>query len=547
HFSLYWQGICLERAYLPTIQLFAGLSAGVIPEQWKQELNTSEYFTTTDDILFPTTPSTDPGSLHHFLYTVRSHSIPMERGRCMVSVPDQLAQFGMTPKKSHEVDNFSSYVAQLTSKLNITQVLDVGSGKGYLSQHLSLSQRLCVVGVDAQVSNTLGAHTRNEKVYKAWKSASNPSKPRRDHHQRLPSEGTLAADTFTGKLNLSTLFNEEGSSPADYEMEEGESVKKMDDCRKTSPSFSGSEDEENKTEEGVDKSAHKISQIGLQNSSARRVKDFFVHNQEQHRKSGEISKMQATHNVLQVTPHESTFGKGQKEEEETKHVDLEQAQNSTGVSVAQTDGVSFTPLTQLISLANIGEDDVASESTGQESILEVAERESGGRFVRQGHTCIVGLHTCGNLGGVALRLFLRQPQLRAVCVVGCCYHHITEEKEEKTGCCKDAGFPMSNFLQTHGAFIGRTGRMLACQAASRVSLISSGAALESVFRRAVLQVLLQRDYPDMFATRGKTLVCGENEKSPPIVSRLRPTSAREVGSQLEQSFRRGSGCSVQRV
>ena len=260
------------------------------------------------------------------------------------------------------------------------------------------------------------------QVYKAWKSASNPSKPRRDHHQRLPSEGTLAVDTFTGKLNLSTLFNEEGSSPADYEMEEGESVKKMD---------------------------------------------------EQHRKSGEISKMQATHNVLQVTPHESTFGKGQKEEEETKHVDLEQAQNSTGVSVAETDGVSFTPLTQLISLANIGEDDVASESTGQESILEVAERESGGRFVRQGHTCIVGLHTCGNLGGVALRLFLRQPQLRAVCVVGCCYHHITEEKEEKTGwekwclfpenfvfnfvgCCKDAGFPMSNFLQTHGAFIGKT-------------------------------------------------------------------------------------------
>jgi hypothetical protein len=467
----------------------------------------------------------------------------------MVSVPDQLAQFGMTPKKSHEVDNFSSYVAQLTSKLNITQVLDVGSGKGYLSQHLSLSQRLCVVGVDAQVSNTLGAHTRNEKVYKAWKSASNPSKPRRDHHQRLPSEGTLAADTFTGKLNLSTLFNEEGSSPADYEMEEGESVKKMDDCRKTSPSFSGSEDEEKKTEEGVDKSAHKISQIGLQNSSARRVKDFFVHNQEQHRKSGEISKMQATHNVLQVTPHESTFGKGQKEEE-TKHVDLEQAQISTGVSVAQTDGVSFTPLTQLISLANIGEDDVASESTGQESILEVAERESGGRFVRQGHTCIVGLHTCGNLGGVALRLFLQQPQLRAVCVVGCCYHHITEEKEEKTGCCKDAGFPMSNFLQTHGAFIGRTGRMLACQAASRVSLISSGAALESVFRRAVLQVLLQRDYPDVIATRGRTLVVGRMRRAPQsfqdyvqrALGKLDLNSSRVSGEEVAAAYREfGSG------
>ena len=37
-------------------------------------------------------------------------------------------------------------------------------------------------------------------------------------------------------------------------------------------------------------------------------------------------------------------------------------------------------------------------------------------------------------------------------------------------------------------YVGRTMRMLACQAASRLTAISSGAALESVFRRAVLQV-----------------------------------------------------------
>ena len=276
-----------------------------------------------------------------------------------------------------------------------------------------------------------------------WKSASNPGKLRRNHQQCLPSEDTLPTDTFTGKLNLSSLFNEE-ESPADYEMEEGESARKIDDCGKTPLSFSSSEDEENKTEGGVDKSAHKISQIGLRNSSGRgneEVKDFIMHNHEQHQKSNEISKMQATHNV---SPHESTFGKGQREEE-TKHMDLKQARNSTGVSVSQTDGVSFTPLTQLISLANIGEDEAAPESRGGESILEVAEKESGGRFVSQGHTCIVGLHTCGDLGGVALRLFLRQPQLRAVCVVGCCYHHITEEKDEKTGWGKWCLFP-ENFV-----------------------------------------------------------------------------------------------------
>ena len=42
--------------------------------------------------------------------------------------------------------------------------MDIGSGKGYLSQHLALHYGLTVVGVDAQEINTLGAQTRNRKV-----------------------------------------------------------------------------------------------------------------------------------------------------------------------------------------------------------------------------------------------------------------------------------------------------------------------------------------------------------------------------------------------
>ena len=42
--------------------------------------------------------------------------------------------------------------------------MDIGSGKGYLSQHLALQYGLSVVGVDAEEINTLGAETRNRKV-----------------------------------------------------------------------------------------------------------------------------------------------------------------------------------------------------------------------------------------------------------------------------------------------------------------------------------------------------------------------------------------------
>ena len=63
------------------------------------------------------------GSIGHFLYTARSRSIPLVWGESSdVSIPDHLARFGMTAKKSHEVTSFSEYVNQLTSAKNIYQV-----------------------------------------------------------------------------------------------------------------------------------------------------------------------------------------------------------------------------------------------------------------------------------------------------------------------------------------------------------------------------------------------------------------------------------------
>lgn len=82
----------------------------------------------------------------------------------------------------------------------------------------------------------------------------------------------------------------------------------------------------------------------------------------------------------------------------------------------------FFPLTQTIPThTNLKE----SERDGG-ALLEQAEVYTSGRFSAKSSTCLVGLHSCGDLGGVALRLFLQQPQLNAMCVVGCCYHQITE-------------------------------------------------------------------------------------------------------------------------
>ena len=66
--------------------------------------------------------------------------------------------------------------------------------------------------------------------------------------------------------------------------------------------------------------------------------------------------------------------------------------------------------------------------TVQEFLL-AAEENSKKSFKSDQPFCLVGLHTCGDLCSTALRLFAEVPQAQAVCVVGCCYHHITEQDD----------------------------------------------------------------------------------------------------------------------
>ena len=75
---------------------------------------------------------------------------------------------------------------------------------------------------------------------------------------------------------------------------------------------------------------------------------------------------------------------------------------------------SFHPLTMELRADSVQE------------FLLAAEQRSGGRFASERPFCLVGLHTCGDLGSTALRLFAGVPSARGLCVVPCCYHHITE-------------------------------------------------------------------------------------------------------------------------
>ncbi|XP_062469837.1 probable methyltransferase-like protein 25 isoform X3 [Pezoporus occidentalis] len=74
----------------------------------------------------------------------------------------------MNNKKSHEVQVMSELVVNIANYCDIKQVIDIGSGKGYLSSFLSMQYNLKVYGIDSSNVNTNGAHERNRKLKKHW-------------------------------------------------------------------------------------------------------------------------------------------------------------------------------------------------------------------------------------------------------------------------------------------------------------------------------------------------------------------------------------------
>ncbi|XP_024139970.1 methyltransferase-like protein 25 [Oryzias melastigma] len=120
--------------------------------------------------------------IHGFLQAAKAHSLPgleevcMSRSEFLLELkgstvlpeivtelePDEFMNF----KKSHEVQSMSEVVARLARHSGVKQVIDVGSGKGYLSSFLSLQYGLQVYGIDSSSTNTHGAQERNRKLKK---------------------------------------------------------------------------------------------------------------------------------------------------------------------------------------------------------------------------------------------------------------------------------------------------------------------------------------------------------------------------------------------
>ena len=121
----------------------------------------------------------------------------------------------MKEKKTHEVDEMSYLIARLCKYLSIENVVDVGSGKGYLSAQLSYLYDLNVIAIDSSKENVENTLERINKMKKQtnldlrnFNESSDASNVKKfQTFNELVNVNTNLTDLVKKRLNLSLDAN----------------------------------------------------------------------------------------------------------------------------------------------------------------------------------------------------------------------------------------------------------------------------------------------------------------------------------------------------
>ncbi|TEA41656.1 hypothetical protein DBR06_SOUSAS1510043 [Sousa chinensis] len=338
----------------------------------------------------------------------------------------------MNLKKSHEVQAMSELISSVADYCGIKQIVDLGSGKGYLSSFLSLKYGLKVYGIDSSNTNTHGAEERNRKLKKHWKVYRRRSKLdvnglalQMTKERKVQDQIKFKADT-EGVCNSSTA-NQEKMSTSDF----------LED-------FSGSVISNiRKQMENLHVYSHREENLCFENTFS--LRDLLPINAIEPPSSSHIPKRKMS-------------------EANKERRKMTSKSNESNI---------YSPLTSFIT----------AESELHDIIKDLED------------CLMVGLHTCGDLAPNTLRIFTSKSEIKGVCSVGCCYHLLSEEFENPHKECTQEkwGFPMCHYLKEERWCCGRNARMSACLALERVA-VGQGLPTESLFYRAVLQDIIKDCY-----------------------------------------------------
>ena len=123
----------------------------------------------------------------------------------------------MSGKKTHEVDQMSHYVSGCVSLHGVTCLVDLGSGKAYLSQLLHSLHHIPVLAIDGRESNSLGAAERSRNLQTRWAGlrarAEERARGETPSNRRTRTRGERESRPATPEARLVTLtkYVEQGS------------------------------------------------------------------------------------------------------------------------------------------------------------------------------------------------------------------------------------------------------------------------------------------------------------------------------------------------
>ncbi|KZV17663.1 hypothetical protein F511_16822 [Dorcoceras hygrometricum] len=155
-----------------------------------------------------------PASLKEFACTLRALSLPREQadlqgafpGLNVASLNDVISQ-GMNQKKKHEIESLAAVIALIAGVIGANTVVDVGSGKGYLSQVLCFENELSVIAIDASSHHGSITDARAKRIKKYYAAKMRKSCPAQ---RGLSAPKTVTCRVLSPDMlkNISSLLQE---------------------------------------------------------------------------------------------------------------------------------------------------------------------------------------------------------------------------------------------------------------------------------------------------------------------------------------------------
>lgn len=260
----------------------------------------------------------------------------------------------------------------------LMQVLDFGSGKGYLGNQLVLQHGIPVLGIDAQKGNTHSALSRTNILNKQWKGV--------QRNADFSSRGIKLTKKEKKKLKQ----NESLDNP------ESHAAMRSDSCDRV-------------------KYVPCTMFIDKNTDFTNLVSEFFP----EISKHCEKSSVNSNTNDINISDLCDKCCKLKTSQNEITKMDL----HVDDSSLTSGDAITSTTTTKASSESVNCSNDISDLNTSYSK-----HTRTDGEAPR---LLLTGLHTCGNLASTSVDIFATSSTCKCLCNVGCCYHLLDEKFSER--------------------------------------------------------------------------------------------------------------------